>query len=256
MSARLRRKLLSLPSPPLRPNKPSSSAKRYERLLKAHDITPAPATPKKAGEGAAPKTPASKKRKTPAKVEKSEDDEDSFKSEGDEKKPIVKREKRVKRETAALQDSVTVKTDDPMATTEGSLTLLYPVRKLRMSDIPWATKEVLDAARGLGSGSGAGGAVEVVTLDDDDDVEVLSSGGGDFHGCSRDAAAAAATAEKADAPLVNANGGVLVRPAVELGTDEAFPMQMTRMRLPPERSEIGGYSYGCQHEPPQGSYHG
>ncbi|KAK0651354.1 hypothetical protein B0T16DRAFT_386801 [Cercophora newfieldiana] len=143
----------------------AAAAKRYERLLKAHDAQPAPGTPKKGdGAPATPKTPASRKRKAP-KVEKDDDDESVKGESGNEKKPAMKREKRVKAEKA---DSATDGSFIPMR------------RNVKMCDIPWATEEVLAAARE--------GKAEVVTVVDDDnddggsaEVEFLSesnTGGG------------------------------------------------------------------------------
>ena len=121
------------------------SAKRYERLLKAHDIVPAPATPKKsAGDPATPTKGSARKRKAP-KVEKTEDDDEEVKSEGNQEKKLVKREsKRAK--TADYKSSEYVN--------DGS-------SNLRLRDIP-EYKPPPPSARTAAS-------IEVVTVIDDDD---------------------------------------------------------------------------------------
>ncbi|KAK0626150.1 hypothetical protein B0T14DRAFT_577471 [Immersiella caudata] len=234
----------------------AAAAKRYERLLKAHDITPTPATPKKAdgGDGTAktPKTPASRKRKTPAKVEK-DDDDNSFKGESgeEEKKPRVKREKKVKKEED--DNSATVS-----ALQDGASNAMMRGQKVKMCDIPWATEEVLAAARRGGSGNDA------ITVDDDDgEVLVVGSSslsepnGGDGSGGICHTTAATALPPTSMVTSTDQNHGDAAahmrRQTVSgVGANDGFAMQSRMMRLPFERS----HSYFQGGPPLMGRHHG
>lgn len=89
-----------------------SSAKRYERLLKAHDISPS--TPRKAKDGGnrnadnddgEPKTPASKKRKrAPKSAAIVKDDDDDDDETPVKKEPDIKTEQDVKKEEQSDED--------------------------------------------------------------------------------------------------------------------------------------------------------
>lgn len=149
---------------------PASSAKRYERLLKAHDATPkkAPADGSGAEETPAKKTKTPRKRGA-AKISKAEpvDDEDEdvkdeYKDDFSESEVKSKKKKGKRAAAAASSDELDG---------ESALLARDDMSMLSLREIPWAP----GSAGAVAVRGGEGGVVEIV---DSEDEEREEGGGG------------------------------------------------------------------------------
>jgi hypothetical protein len=123
----------------------------------------------------------------------------------------------------------------------------YPAmnKMLRLCDIPWATKEMVDAAA-----AGKEMPVEVVTVEDDedgDDVQVLSSSSAvsGFHG---------QRAAVADTSLGFDHGNARVFGMGDMSANAGYPSQVM-MSLPSELARFQSFGGGYFQDPSMGGFH-